>query len=35
MAQKNSRRYDANRMTVERNGFYIDIVLGKTTKKGL
>ena len=28
-----SRRYDANRMTVERNGLYIDIVLGKKLSK--
>ena len=28
-----SRRYDANRVTVERNALYIDIVLGKKLSK--
>ena len=29
-----SRRYDANRVTVERNGLYIHIVLGKNDQNG-
>ena len=29
-----SRRYDANRMTGERNGLYIHMVLGKNDQKG-
>ena len=29
-----SRRYDANRMTVDRNGLYIHMVLGKKRPEG-